>query len=62
VRKLYCDACHKLAGMTDIVAAAREEEARCETSLVEVPAGDGPGDGRLARARQAAQPEDASLV
>jgi hypothetical protein len=62
VCKLRCDARHKLARMAYVAAAAREEEAGRQTLLVMVLARDRPRDGRLARARQAAQPEDAPLV
>jgi hypothetical protein len=62
VRELHCDARHKLACMANVAAAAREEEARCQTLPVVVPARHRPRDGRLARARKPAQPEDASLV
>ncbi len=48
--------------MADIAAAAREEEAGCQTLLVVVAARYCPRDGRLARPRQAAQPEDAALI
>jgi len=61
VRKLHRDARGELACVADVAAAAREEEAGRQMLLV-VPSRDGPRDGRLARARQAAQPEDASLV
>ena len=62
LRKLHRDACHKLARVPRVAAAAREEEARCETLPVVVPARHGPRDGRLARARLPAQPEDVPLV
>jgi hypothetical protein len=39
-----------------------KKKAGCKTLLVVVPARDRPRDRRLARARQAAKPEDASLV
>ena len=48
--------------MADIATAAREEEAGCETLPVVVPACNSLSNGRLARARQAAQPEDAPLI
>jgi hypothetical protein len=48
--------------MAYVAASAREEEAGRQTLLVVVLARDRPRDGRLARARQAAQPEDAPLV
>jgi len=48
--------------MADVTAAAREEEAGSETLPIVVPARDRSRDRRLACARQAAQPEDASLV
>ena len=62
VYKLHCDARDKLACVANVSAAAGEEEASRQTLLVIVLARDGPRDGRLACARQAAQPEDASLV
>jgi hypothetical protein len=62
VRELQRNARHKLASMSNVTAAAREEEARCQTLLVVVHARHRPRDGRLARARQPAQPEDAPLI
>jgi hypothetical protein len=61
-RKLHRDARHELASMANVAAAAREEEAGCEALLVIVPARDRPRDRRLARARQASQPEDAPRI
>ena len=62
VRELHCDARHKLACMAYVAATAREEEAGRKTLPIVVPARHRPGNGRLARARQAVQPEDAPLV
>ncbi len=62
VCELHRDARHKPACVADIAAAAREEEAGCQTLLVVVAARYCPRDGRLARPRQAAQPEDAALI
>jgi hypothetical protein len=62
VRELHRDARHKLARMPNVAAAARKEEARCKPLSVVVPARHRPRDGRLARARQPAQPEDAPLI
>jgi len=61
-RKLHRDAHDKPIYMADVTAAAREEEAGSETLPIVVPARDRSRDRRLAYARQAAQPEDASLV
>jgi hypothetical protein len=62
VRELHRDARHKLAGVANIAAAAGEEEARCESLPVVIPARHCPRDSRLARARQPAQSEDTALV
>ena len=62
VRELNRNARHKLACVPHVAAAAREEEARCQSLPVAVPARHRPRDGRLARARQPAQPEDAPLI
>ena len=62
LRELHRNARHKLACVPHVAAAAREEEARCELLPVVVPASHRPRDGRLARARQPAQPEDAPLI
>ena len=61
-RKLHCKARHKSARMAYVSAAAREEEASCKTLLVVIAARDRTCDGRLARACQPTQPEEAPLV
>lgn len=60
--KLHRDARHEPACVADVAAASREEEAGCQTLLVVVATRYCPRDGRLARPRQAAQPEDTALV
>ena len=62
VRELQRDACHELARMANVAAAAREEEARSQALVLKIPARHRPRDSRLARARQPAQPEDAPLI
>jgi hypothetical protein len=62
LRELHRNARHKLARVPHVAAAAREEEARCKTLPVVISARYRPRDGRLARARQPTQPEDAPLV
>jgi hypothetical protein len=62
VRKLHRDASHKLASVPNVAAAAQEEEARYQLLPVVMPARHCPGDGRLACARQPAQPEDTPLI
>jgi hypothetical protein len=62
LRELHRDARHKLACVPHVAAAAREEEARCQSLPVAVPARHRPRDGRLARACQPTQPEDAPLI
>jgi hypothetical protein len=61
-RKLHCKARYEPACVAYVAAAAREEEAGRQTLLVVITARDRPCDGRLARACQPAQPEDAPLV
>jgi hypothetical protein len=48
--------------MANVAAASREEEASCQTLLIEVPTCDCLRDCRLACARKAAEPEDASPI
>jgi hypothetical protein len=62
VRKLHRDACDEFACMANVAAASREEEASCQTLLIEVPTCDCLRDCRLACACKAAEPEDASLI
>jgi hypothetical protein len=56
------EARHIIAHMAYVAAAAQEKEAGCKMLPVVVFARNCPRDGQLARACQAAEPEDAPLV
>ena len=60
-RQLHRDARDKLASMSDVSAASREEEAGPQALLVEVFTGDGPRNRRLPCASHAVQPEYAAV-
>jgi hypothetical protein len=60
--QLHSNSSNKIASITDIPAASREDEARCKAALLEVRARDRMRHRRLPCAGHAAQPEEALLV
>jgi hypothetical protein len=60
--QLYCNASEKLARMTEVLFASREEETRSQASSIAVFVCYGASNSRLPSASPATQPEDVCLV